>query len=307
MSAAVLRLWEGNKGNMENTAIKTSHLTKVFPGGIRAVSDLDLTVRQGEVFGFLGPNGAGKTTTVRLLNGTLEPTAGQIKIFDRESQNDDTRMQTATLAEDAHMYEHMSGWENLMFFARLYEISRAEAGQRVESLLKRMGLWNRRDGKVGAYSTGMRKRTQLARALIHRPRILFLDEPTSGLDPEGALEVTNLIRQLAEQEATTVFLCTHNLFLAEGICSTFGFLRAGELVACGNREQLISANLEELRVEIRTLTGVHDFTYENDEQINGLIDRVQAGGEKVVEVRRLRPSLEDVYFSYVGRRQHEPG
>jgi ABC-2 type transport system ATP-binding protein len=286
-------------------AIQTERLTKVFPGGITAVEDLTLEVDQGQIFGLLGPNGAGKTTTLRLLNGTLLPSNGSSTVLGWDSRREEVRSHTATLAEEAKMYEHLSVMENLHFFARMYEVTGGDAEVRIRELLKRMRLWEKRDAKLGSFSTGMKKRVYLVRTLLHRPRILFLDEPTSGLDPEAAGQVTDLIRTLAREQGVSVFLCTHNLVLAERICNIFAFLREGRLQALGSKEQLLEATLEDKRVQVRTVssTSVHPFARE--EQIDRIIRNLQQEGQKIVEVRILRPSLEDVYFRTVGRREDE--
>ncbi len=282
-------------------AILAEGLSKVFENGVQAVTGLDLAVEPGEIFCFLGPNGAGKTTTVRLLNGILTPTAGRSSILGVPSADEAVRRQTATLAELAQMYEHLSVLENLLFYARMYGLPEAEARARSEELLGRMGLWEKRDLKLGSFSTGMKKRAHLARTLLHRPKVIFLDEPTSGLDPEAALQVTQLFRRLAQESGTTIFLCTHNLPLAEGVCDTFGFIREGHLVAGGSRDQMIRSAGERQRVEIDTLTGRHELEFDEPAEIDDLIRRVQAGGEKVIEVRIRRPTLEEVYFRHVGR------
>ena len=286
-------------------AIRTENLSKIFDNRVRAVSNLSLSVDRGEIFGFLGPNGAGKTTTIRLLNGTLTPTRGKSFILDTESHDEKIRLKTSTLAEMAQMYENMSVYENLLFFSTMYDIPKKEANRRIEELLEKMQLWEKKDLKLGSFSTGMKKRVYLARTLLHRPEIIFLDEPTVGLDPEAALQVTVLIRRLAGENSTTIFLCTHNLFLAERICDTFGFISSGELVVCGKKEELINSNIREKKVEIRTLNGQFTFPYADEAEINGLISRVQNQGDSICEVKPLRPSLEEVYFHYIGRQNHE--
>jgi ABC-2 type transport system ATP-binding protein len=286
------------------TAIHADGLTKVFDGRIRAVSGLDLEVEEGTIFGFLGPNGAGKTTTIRLLNGTLTPSAGTSRVLGLESREEEIRRRTSTLAEEARMYEHMSVVENLRFFAAMYDLSPAEAEPRIRILLERMRLWDKGELKLGSFSTGMRKRVHLCRTLLHRPEIVFLDEPTSGLDPEAATQVTDLIQSLAREHGTTIFLCTHNLFLAERICDVFGFIRSGELVAVGSREELVRANTEKNQVEIRTDRGTERLEYGREEDIDGLVRRLQGEGKRIVEVRPLRPTLEEVYFRTIGR-SHE--
>ena len=151
----------------------------------------------------------------------------------------------------------------------------------------------------------MVRQLNLLMALISDPEIVFLDEPTSGLDPEGATQVTDLIRTLAREQGTTVFLCTHNLFLADRICDGFGFIRSGKLVAAGTREELIRANTKQRLVEIRTDRDTKRFEYENDTEIDGVVRKVQAQGKRIVEVRPLQPTLEEVYFRTIGGRNHE--
>ena len=298
------------------SAIETVGLTKAFDNRVRAVSGLDLRIERGVIFGFLGPNGAGKTTTVRLLNGTLTPTAGSSRVLGLESRDQEIRRRTATLAEEARMYEHMSVLENLRFFAAMYDLPAGEAQRRIRSLLESVGLWDRRDEKLGGFSTGMKKRVYLCRTLLHRPEILFLDEPTSGLDPEAALQVSDRIRTLAREHGTTVFLCTHNLVLAERICDSFGFIRNGRMLASGTRAELIqthragtptvgahagSDQTRQLQVEIRTEQGSERFEYRDEPEIDALIRRLQAQGRRIVEVHILRPTLEEVYFRTIGR------
>ena len=285
--------------------IQTEGLTKDFPGGIRAVDRLDLGVDRGEIFGFLGPNGAGKTTTVRLLNGTLTPTGGRSVVLELESDGEGVRRRTSTLAELSQMYEHLSVWDNLVFFAEMYEIPGNDARARITDLLRGMELWDKKDLKLGTFSTGMKKKAALARTLLNRPEIIFLDEPTSGLDPDVAQQVTRLIHKLAKESGTTIFLCTHNLPLAEGICDTFGFISNGKLVATGKKEEMIDAVIQQKTVRIATTAGDETFPIRGVEDINGVIQQVLAQGRQIVEVGMVRPTLEQVYFHYIGRRDDE--
>ncbi len=285
----------------EDIAIRTEQLGKTYDNGVIGLSRLDLTVRRGEIFGFLGPNGAGKTTTVRLLNGTLTPTSGESKVLGIVSSDETVRRKTSTLAELAHMYESMSVYENLQFFASLYDLSTAAANERIEQLLTRMQLWEKRDLKLGSFSTGMKKRVHLARVLLHEPELIFLDEPTAGLDPEKAKEVTDLIRKLAEENKTTIFLCTHNLPLAERICDSFGFITDGSMVVSGAKSEIISSVQKENIVIIKTTEGEHRHPFKDQTDINALIKKVMDKGQSVTEVVQLKPTLEDAYFHYIGR------
>ncbi|MFW6363154.1 MAG: ABC transporter ATP-binding protein [Spirochaeta sp.] len=288
------------------TAISCNNLSKQYPGGVLALSELTLEVEEGTVFGFLGPNGAGKSTTVRTLNGTLSATAGEFSFFGRQADGAEIRMISATLSETARMYEQLSAMENLAFFGTLYGMSVSDIRDRSRYLIERLGLEGRESDKLGTYSTGMKKRIQLARTLLHRPRILFLDEPTSGLDPEASREVTDLIRDLAVSEGTTVFLCTHNLPVAERVCDRVGFLEKGRLIASGSHEELtrgigweqqleltlLSPGQKEKRTESRPIADIED--------INRHLRAAMDDGNVVLESRLPQPSLEELYFAYLG-------
>jgi len=289
------------------TAIDAQGLGKVYANGVTALSDLSLTVSTGEVFGFLGPNGAGKTTTVRLLNGMLTPTSGRAVILGSSSDDQELRKRTATLAELARMYEHLTVRENLRFFAALYDIPRDEATRRIEELLERMALSSRADDRLGTFSTGMKKRVYLARTLLHRPEIIFLDEPTAGLDPDAAEQVTALIHRLARESGATVFLCTHHLTFAARVCDSFGFIKDGRLVASGSHEELIRSVEREQKVLITTQEARHEVSYRNETEIDDGVRRIMASGEHIVEVVKERATLEDAYFHYIGRSGHELG
>lgn len=281
--------------------IETAKLTKHYDNGVTALSNLDLRVNKGEIFGFFGPNGAGKTTTVRLLNGTLSPTSGDFTILGFPPQEDEIRNKIATLTENAAMYENMTVRENLYFFSDLYDIDKKEAGDRIVSLMGRMGLEGKEHLKLGSFSTGMKKRVQLIRCLLHRPELIFLDEPTAGLDPSSARQVNDLIRKLATEEGTTIFLCTHNLYEADKVCDTFGFLKEGRLVAFGNKEELILSMITEKKVCIRTDRREHRITVPSYDAINDPVRKIMDSGEHILEVLQIRPTLEEVYFHYIGR------
>jgi ABC-2 type transport system ATP-binding protein len=286
-------------------AIETVGLGKRYATGVQAVSGLSLAIETGEIYGFLEPNGAGKTTTVRLLNGSLAPTEGHSRVLGVSSDDEEVRSATATLTEQARLYEKLSVAENLRFFAAMYETTPPIGEGRIEELLHRMHLWEKRDALVGTLSTGQRKRAQIARTIVHRPRIVFLDEPTSGLDPDAAREVTTLIRELARESGTTIFLCTHNLALAEKICDRFGFIRNGRLVAEGGTEELIEAATREKIATITTTRGEREIRFDTAADISRCIREVLDAGQDIVEVRRRRPTLEDVYFQHIGGTSHE--
>lgn len=203
-------------------AITVEALSKTFSGGPVAVDGIRFSLNQGEIFGFLGPNGAGKTTTVKLLCGMLTPSGGKCQVLgiDPVQNPEQLHKKVGVVTEHAQMYDHMTALENLQFYGTLFGMSRLECADRAKLLLHRLELADVMDRKLATYSTGMRQRLSLARALLHRPQILFLDEPTSGLDPESAQNVNSLIQEQAA-EGITVFLCTHQLRYAQEICTIY--------------------------------------------------------------------------------------
>jgi ABC-2 type transport system ATP-binding protein len=280
-------------------AIETRDLGKVYEDGVLALRELSLSVEQGEIYGFLGPNGAGKSTTVRLLNGALNPSAGEALVLGRAAGAEEVRRRTATMGETARMYESLTVEENLLFFARLYDVTVQDAKRRIAELLERLKLGGKAGARLGTLSTGMRQRVQLARVLLHRPDVLFLDEPTSGLDPESSREVTSLVRELAAEQGTTVFLCTHNLPMADEICDRFGFLHAGRLVRSGSRAELVEASGRTDILLVRTKEGDLRFPLAGDGAANRHLRDVLDQGRTIIEAVRERPRLTDLYFSFI--------
>ena len=186
-------------------AIEIQKLSKSYNGNEYALCQVSFDIPEREIFGFLGPNGSGKTTTVRLLNGILAPTSGRAAIFDKDITKDQANIHglCGVMTETAFLYENLTGLENMLFFGNMHGMDKVDARQRSESLLKSLDLTESSGKKVKDYSTGMKRRLSIARALLHRPKILFLDEPTSGLDPESAKHVIRMIRQLAAEQGVT--------------------------------------------------------------------------------------------------------
>jgi len=190
-------------------AIETHELTRSF-GGRTAVDRLTLSIPAGSVFGFLGPNGAGKTTTVRMLSALIAPTSGTAWVngYNIGVDNEAIRRSIGILTETPGLYDRLSAWQNLVFFARLYDVDARRAAAQTEHYLRVLDLWERRNDKVGGFSKGMRQKLAIARAFLHEPQLVFLDEPTSGLDPEAARTVLNFVKTL-RQEDRTIFLTTN--------------------------------------------------------------------------------------------------
>ena len=211
---------------MTAVAIRTQNLTRTFET-VRAVDGISFEVPSGIVFGFLGPNGSGKTTTIRLLLGLLEPTSGSAEVlgFDTATHADDIRQRCGALLEHTGLYERMTAEDNLEFYGRVWHLSAAERQQRIHDLLDAVGLWDRRKEPVGNWSRGMKQKLAVARAMLHRPQIIFLDEPTAGLDPIAAVALRDELAALVQQQGVTVFLTTHNLAEAEKLCQQVAVIR----------------------------------------------------------------------------------
>ena len=274
-------------------------LCKTYDSGLQAVKNVSLELYRGEVFGFLGPNGAGKTTTVKLMTAMLAPTSGRCLIMGRDpvSEPDEVHAVSGVVTEHAMMYDNLSGLDNLKFYAATFGLGPAEAKTRAENLLHVLGLADAVEQKLASYSTGMRQRLSLARALIHRPSVLFLDEPSSGLDPESALNVNAMIRRLADEEDVTVFLCTHQLRYAQEICTRFGLLSEGRLLALGSLDELRSAILPTSLLKIETSQRVIEEKITGREAVPAIVRALVDADESIYSVQTIEPSLEDVYFA----------
>lgn len=233
-------------------AVRTEGLTKDYRTGfwrrrIRVLHDLNLEVREGEIFGYLGPNGAGKTTTLKLLNGLLLPTSGRAWVLGKELPDVDVKAQIGFLPENPYFYEYLTGREFLTFYGRLFGLDRGVLRDRVGRLLDLVGLEAAADLQLRKYSKGMLQRIGLAQALINEPKLVFLDEPMSSLDPIGRKEVRDLILRLKE-EGKTVFFSSHIIPDVEMICDRVGILVGGRLVQIGRLEEMLRAEIESIEV-----------------------------------------------------------
>jgi ABC-2 type transport system ATP-binding protein len=311
---------------MSSPVIQTSSLTRRF-GDKNAVDQLTLEVQAGEIFGFLGHNGAGKTTTVRLLNGVLEPTSGDMRVsgLDPQTQGPALRAKTGVLTETPSLDERLTARDNLSIYADLYDVPRADVQGRVHALLSEFELVDRADEKVGGYSKGMKQRLALARALLHKPELLFLDEPTSSLDPVAARHVHSLVENLARREGCTVFLCTHNLVEAQRLCDRVAVMENGRLVALGTPSDLTRQYVKRLDVDLeldpaqmdsalRILQEHPDLVVGTPKQEKDVLTLTLSGRDAIPEllsvlvgkglhIYRLAPqeaNLEEVYFALHG-------
>jgi len=298
--------------------IRTDGLSRVF-GSVRAVDGLDLQVPAGTVFGFLGPNGAGKTTTIRLLLGLLEPTSGSASVFgcDTRTQAAGIREKSGALLEHHGLYERLSAEDNLAFYARVWKLGAADRTARIRELLEPLGLWDRRGEPVSRWSRGMKQKLAVARALLHRPSLLFLDEPTAGLDPVAAAALRDELATLVRREGLTVFLTTHNLGEAERLCSQVAVIKQGRLLAVGHpdelkarsatRAEIVGRGFDEATVAlVRASPGVVRAQLENGRlalelaepaETAPLVSLIVQRGGSIEEVRKDKGTLEDVFLT----------
>lgn len=311
---------------MANQVIESHGLSRHF-GTRAAVSDLEFAVPGGSVFGFLGPNGAGKTTTVRLMVGMLRPTAGSIRVLGRDpiAEGEWVRSRCGVMLDNVGLYDRLSAIQNLQFATRIAHLSGPEGEKRVEDVLHRVDLWDRRFDRVSGFSKGMRQKLGLARALIAEPDMLILDEPTAGLDPENIVMVRELLMSLALESGRSIFLCTHLLAEAQRICDRVAIIQGGRLVAIGDPNKLGSQGLPAMRL---TLSGADANKVADLELPNGVQMHFLGGNEwratmsepadiepvvatlvnAHIGVRAVIPeqvSLEEEYLRLVGGADHE--
>ncbi|MCI0611025.1 MAG: ATP-binding cassette domain-containing protein [Anaerolineae bacterium] len=327
---------DGGEGDSEGSRkLKRRH----WPFGRRepkamftAVNGVDLQIQRGEIFGLLGPNGAGKSTTIRMLCTLLEPTSGTARVngFDIVKQANDVRRSLGTLlAGERSIYWKLSGRENLEYFAALYHIPQPIAKNRVEELIERMELKDRANELVEKYSTGMRQRVAVAKALLARPPILLLDEPTLGLDPQAARRLRELIAEL-KQEGHTILLTTHYMEEADLLSDRIGIIDSGKVIALDTPEGL-KHRIEQKEVIRLEVTGWHDEIADKLKSISGIenlisrqegeadlwevnmqahnsraaipriVEHISGNGTRLVNMNIVKPSLEDVFIHLTGK------
>ncbi|MEM0311519.1 MAG: ATP-binding cassette domain-containing protein [Ignisphaera sp.] len=308
--------------------IVVENLVKRY-GPVEAVRGISFQVRRGEIFGFLGPNGAGKTTTIHILATLLKPTSGKALVagYDVVSEPDRVRKSIGIVFQDPSLDDNLTGYENLYIHGRLYGLNGQSLRERIEEALKFVELWDFRDRLVRSYSGGMRRRLEIARAMLHTPRILFLDEPTIGLDPQTRAHIWDYIKRLNREYGTTVFLTTHYMDEAEMLCDRIAIIDHGKIIAMGTAEELKSmvgsdvvyiklgkpdadicsklsiANVENCKiVEGGTVALQVRKATEAIPAILLHLDRLEV---KVTEVSYRRPSLNDVFIHLTGREMRD--
>lgn len=303
---------------MSTDIIIVDSLAKKF-GDIVAVNGISFTVPSGEIFGFLGPNGAGKTTTINILCTLIKPTAGKAFIngYDVVRQHDQVRQSIGLVFQDPSLDDKLTALQNLRFHAMVYNVPSVSRMQRIEHVLKMVELWDRRSSEVSTFSGGMKRRLEIARGLLHHPRVLFLDEPTLGLDPQTRNHIWEYILEMRKSEGTTIFLTTHYMDEAEK-ADRIAIIDHGRLIAIDTPDKLksmVSRDIITVKTvndasavsEIKQRYGL-DAKRDND----ALSFEVSQGNEflpvflkefgtQILSVGLRRPSLEDVFLKLTGR------
>ena len=305
-----------------STVVETKNLTKRYREKL-AVNALNLTIEEGEVFGFLGPNGAGKTTTILMLLGLTEPTSGEVSVcgFNPSSQSLEVKKRVGYLPESPGFYDDISARENLLYMARLNRIPEDEARRRTAQVLDQVGLPD--DGRrlVREFSRGMKQRLGIAEVLVKKPTAIILDEPTLGIDPDGAIRILELIRDLNRDHGLTVMLSSHHLQQVQQICSRVGIIVKGKLIVEGAMDALgravlkgrewnflleATGNTDGLERDLQSIKGVNEiekrthgwFLRCTDDVRPEVLSVVSRRGLNLLQLRSEDPTLEEIYLKY---------
>jgi ABC-2 type transport system ATP-binding protein len=303
-------------------AVRVQDLTKRYPN-VLAVDHIDFEVQRGEFFGFLGPNGAGKTTTINILTGVTRATSGEASIFGHNLAAEPVKAKEhiGVVPDTPNLYNEMTASANIVFCAKLHGVPKEKRAKRAKELLELVGLYDRRNDRVGTFSRGMKKRLMVAAAFVHEPEILFLDEPTTGLDVQSAREIRGLIRELNRQ-GTTVFLTTHYLEEADVFCRRLAIIAKGKIIIEGTPEKLKLSTQVDQVIEVsfdhagdvadklKQLSHVREVLTVGDkfrlhvgdpsETLPAIFDFAKGNNLKIVSINTLKPTLEDAFVKLTG-------
>lgn len=281
-------------------------------GKKKIISNLNLQLFPGQITGFLGPNGAGKTTTIRMMSGLMQPTSGEVIVEGQTLTEhfEETMSKVGVIVENPEMYKYMSGWKNLLHFARM---NKSITKERITEVVEQVGMQNRIHEKVSSYSLGMRQRLGLAQALLHRPKFLILDEPTNGLDPAGIREFRTYLRKIADEDGVSVFVSSHLLSEIELICDRIAIIQNGQLIDIREMNQKEEARyyieaqpLEQARALLVELgltveeSGLGFITKVEQQQIPAIIQTMVAANLQLFAVQPFRKTLEAQFLEMTG-------
>lgn len=312
---------------MENSnMIEVTNLVKSFKT-LQAVDNISFSVKKGEIFGLLGPNGAGKSTTLRILSTLARPTSGKAEIGGYDVVKNDTKVRKmlGIVSEKMIIYDRLTAKENLWFFGCLYGIPKEQLSKRIDELLELVNLTQFKDKQVGTFSTGMRQRMNVIRALLNEPQVLFLDEPTLGLDPQSSVEIRDFIKKLNKEKGTTIIITTHMMVDADILCDRIAIVDHGKIIALDTSVNLkkatVGANTLIIKLEISNLTGdmvakvknlpcVDAVTQEGETKLrvivhgenafDEILDIVRGLKGKISSMENVQPTLEDVFLHMTG-------
>jgi ABC-2 type transport system ATP-binding protein len=311
---------------VNESMIEVKNLTKMFKDFV-AVDSISFDVKKGEIFGLLGPNGAGKSTTLRMLSTLAAPTKGTATIggYDILKHDTEVRKLIGIVSEKMIMYNRLTARENLIFFGSLFDIPKDALNKRIDELLELVQLTNWKNAQVGTFSTGMRQKMNVIRALLNMPQVLFLDEPTLGLDPQSSVEIREFIKKLNRENGITVIVTTHMMVDADLMCDRIAIVDHGKIVALDTstnlKKSISGADTTILKLEIGNLSPqiieairacgcVDAVSQENSmhlrvishgqEAFDSVIDSVRAEGGKINSMENLQPTLEDVFLHITG-------
>jgi ABC-2 type transport system ATP-binding protein len=303
---------------MPAAAIETENLSKEYPYGFlnlkkrMSLENLNLRVESGEVFGFLGPNGAGKTTTIKLLMRLIFPTSGTARILGKSIEDVSTHQGIGYLPEQPYFYDYLTAAELLDYFARFHRLTASDRRERIERMLKKVGLETAKKIQLRKYSKGMLQRVGMAQAILHEPEVVVLDEPMSGLDPLGRREVRDIILEL-KREGRTVLFSTHILSDAEMLCDRVGVIVGGKLRGVGTPGEMVGMRTEgmEILFEVEgaakkfalmdraTRTGERYRVEVSEGELYGALNELNSVGARILSVAQIKPTLEDFFMHLV--------
>lgn len=318
---------DSNNFEVKDTkAIETRNLTKIYQGDIRAVDDVTLLVKQGEIFGLLGPNGAGKTTMIKMIVTLASITSGRLKVFgiDGSKSPETVRNMLGYVPQSISVDTDLTGYENLLIFSKLSYVDKKERNSRIKDALEYMSLTDRAKDLVKHYSGGMMRRLEIAQALVNRPKILLLDEPSIGLDPTSKMHVWESIKQLKEKFGTTVLITTHDMSEADELCDRIAIMSDGKIVALGSPTELkksvggdiVTVNLTLVPPNITFPKEIGTIMHSDEKSIQILAENGEAAiplvsnffrDQKITidSISINKPNLDDVFVKYAKRRLHE--
>jgi len=298
--------------------ISLEHVNKEL-GKRQILKDVTMAVKQGDIFGYLGPNGAGKTTTIRIILGLLTATSGKVSLLGQDVQVNNVRQKIGFVLEADGLYDNLSAYDNLLYYARLYDIP--QPSQKVDKVLKQVGLAERGKDKVATYSKGMRQRLALARAMAPNPEVLVLDEPTAGVDPTGQIEIRQLMLDMIHKEKKTILLSSHNLDEVQRICNRIALIHKGQIRLYGELEQFkremgqggllietAEAVPQTILVELQTMPdvsvreqkdGILILNIGKTVDVSTIVTLFATRGVKIEQVKKQEASLEDMYTTIV--------